>query len=125
INQHGMVQAIGGVNEKIEGFFDICQVRGLTGDQGVVIPQSNVKNLMLRQDVVDACRQGRFHVYAVDHIEPALELLIGLPIGERDATTGAYAEGSINGRVEAALRGFFNRRREIARSIGSLQTLDS
>jgi lon-related putative ATP-dependent protease len=102
VNQYGQVQAIGGVNEKIEGFFDICRAQGLTGDQGVLIPASNVKHLMLRQDVVEAVAAGQFHVYPVETIDQGLELLTGLPAGERDGQ-GAFPEGSVNQRVEARL----------------------
>ncbi|MGB0360025.1 MAG: Lon protease family protein, partial [Endozoicomonas sp.] len=77
MNQHGEVQAIGGVNEKIEGFFDLCNARGLTGEQGVIIPQANVRNLMLHSKVVDAVKAKKFNVYAVSHVEEALELLTG------------------------------------------------
>ncbi len=79
VNQNGVVQAIGGVNEKIEGFFDVCRARGLTGDQGVLIPQSNVKHLMVRPDVVDAVADGKFNVYGVESIEQGIELLTGIP----------------------------------------------
>ncbi|HRK20035.1 MAG TPA: ATP-binding protein [Hyphomicrobiaceae bacterium] len=105
VNQWGEVQAIGGVNEKIEGFFDTCAKRGLTGDQGVLIPASNVQHLMLRQDVVDAVRDGRFSIYAVRTIDQGIELLTGLPAGERDAS-GTYPPGTINARVEDRLRRF-------------------
>lgn len=98
VNQHGEVQAIGGVNEKIEGFFDICEERGLTGEQGVLIPTANVKNLMLRQDVRDAVADGKFHIYPVDHIDQGIELLTGVPAGEPDEE-GNYPEGSINYRI--------------------------
>jgi lon-related putative ATP-dependent protease len=102
VNQYGQVQAIGGVNEKIEGFFDLCQARGLTGTQGVLIPAANVKNLMLRADVVQAARDGRFHIYAVATIDQGMEILTGLPAGEI-AEDGCYPEGSLNHRVEARL----------------------
>ncbi len=102
VNQRGQVQAIGGVNEKIEGFFDICQARGLTGDQGVLIPESNVKHLMLREDVVAAVQEGKFHIYPITHVDEGLELLTGLPAGERDEE-GRYPEGSLNARVEQRL----------------------
>jgi lon-related putative ATP-dependent protease len=102
VNQHGEAQPIGGVNEKIEGFFDVCQARGLTGEQGVIIPASNVRHLMLRQDVVEAAEAGKFHVYPVQTVDQALELLTGIPAGERDAE-GNFADGSINQRVEARL----------------------
>ncbi len=102
VNQHGQVQPIGGANEKIEGFFDICAARGLTGSQGVVIPAANVKHLMLRQDVVKAAAEGRFHVYPVDTIDQAMALLSGLPAGEADPE-GNFPEGSVNFRVAARL----------------------
>jgi predicted ATP-dependent protease len=105
VNQYGELQAIGGVNEKIEGFFDICNARGLTGEQGVVIPDSNVKNLMLREDVVAAVAAGTFHVYAVRGIDETIELLTGAVAGER-SPIGSYPPESINGRVEARLREF-------------------
>jgi lon-related putative ATP-dependent protease len=102
VNQHGRVQAIGGVNEKIEGFFDVCKARGLTGEQGVLIPASNVKHLMLRQDVVEAASAGQFRVYPVETIDQGIELLTGLEAGEPDAQ-GNYPEGTINYLVESHL----------------------
>jgi predicted ATP-dependent protease len=102
VNQHGQVQAIGGVNEKIEGFFDICQVRGLTGQQGVLIPASNVKHLMLRQDVVEATAAGQFHIYPIETIDQGIEILTGLSAGERDKS-GKFPKLSLNYRVEARL----------------------
>ena len=102
VNQLGQAQAIGAVNEKIEGFFDICTARGLTGEQGVIIPAANVKHLMLRQDVIAAAAAGRFHIYAVDTADQAVALLTGLAAGEADAQ-GVYPEGSLNGKVAARL----------------------
>ncbi|MCK6627623.1 MAG: AAA family ATPase [Anaerolineae bacterium] len=102
VNQHGQVQAIGGVNEKIEGFFDVCRARGLTGTQGVLIPAANVKHLMLRQDVVEAVAAGQFHIYPVETVDQGIEILTGLPAGERDEA-GNYPEGSLNQRVKARL----------------------
>jgi len=98
VNQHGDVQAIGGVNEKIEGFFDICKARGLNGQQGVIIPASNVPHLMLRDEVVDACRDGRFAVYPVHSVDEAVELLTGLAAGEA-TEEGEFPEGTLNGKV--------------------------
>ena len=96
IDQHGHIQAIGGVNEKIEGFFDTCSVAGITGDQGVIIPSSNAGDLMLRPDVVEACDQGRFHIYAVETIHQALELFTGMPAGELSADgEGEYPAGTL------------------------------
>jgi len=110
VNQHGEVQAIGGVNEKIEGFFDICRARGLTGGQGVLIPASNVRHLMLRDDVVEACTAGRFAIYAVSTIEEGLALMTGRDAGAR-GDDGAYPEGSVNRLVEDRLRAFAQIRR--------------
>ena len=115
INQHGRVQPIGGANEKIEGFFDVCKARGLTGDQGVLIPQANVKNLMLRADVVEAASAGQFRVYAVETLDQALELLLGTPAGERNET-GDFPAESVNGRIEARLREFAALQRKLLRS---------
>lgn len=98
VNQHGQVQPIGGVNEKVEGFFDICAAHGLTGTQGVMLPAANVPDLMLRLDVVEAVRQGRFHVHAVSSIDEGVELLTGVPAG-RPARDGSYPAGSVHGRV--------------------------
>lgn len=112
VNQFGQVQAIGGVNEKIEGFFDVCQARGLTGAQGVLIPAANVRHLMLRADLVEAVEQGRFAVYPVSHIDQGMEILTGLPAGERNAT-GRFPKDTINYRVEAKLIRFSERLRAI------------
>jgi lon-related putative ATP-dependent protease len=109
VNQRGEVQAIGGANEKIEGFFDICQQRGLTGEQGVLIPTANVKHLMLRQDVIDAVKAGKFHVYPVETVDQGIELLAGLPAGKRGAD-GEYPADSVNGRVQAAITQLAERR---------------
>lgn len=103
VNQHGQVQAIGGVNEKIEGFFNICSERGLSGDQGVLVPVSNMKHLMLRNNVVDAVHEGKFSVYAIDHADQAIELLTGVTAGEADSD-GVFPEDSVNGRVQLRLR---------------------
>jgi lon-related putative ATP-dependent protease len=105
VDQHGLVQAIGGVNEKIEGFFDVCRRRGLDGTNGVLIPAANVKHLMLRQDVVEACAAGRFQVIPVESIDQGIEILTGVPAGDPDVT-GRYPEGSINQRVAVRLAGF-------------------
>lgn len=88
VNQHGGVQAIGGANEKIEGFFDLCLARGLTGDQGVIVPRSNVRHLMLREDLVEAVSNGQFHVYAVGHVDEAMTLLTGMPMLPRPGSRG-------------------------------------
>jgi len=105
VNQQGQVQAIGGVNEKIEGFFDICQKRGLTGTQGVLIPNANVQHLMLRRDVIEACSAGKFFVYPVSNIDAGVELLTGRPAGER-GSDGLYPPQSLNRLVEDRLHAF-------------------
>jgi len=116
VNQQGQVQAVGGVNEKIEGFFDVCREKGLTGEQGVLIPASNVKHLMLRADVVEAAAQGRFQVYPVESVDQALELLTGMPAGERDAS-GDFPEGSVNRKVESRLARFAEKARAFAKGV--------
>jgi predicted ATP-dependent protease len=102
MDQRGRVQAVGGLNEKIEGFFDVCRIQELTGEQGVIIPASNSQHLMLRDDVVAAVKEGRFHIYTVATIDEALQLLTGMEAGARDET-GHYPECTVNGRVEARL----------------------
>lgn len=103
VNQKGQVQAIGGVNQKVEGFFDVCRAKGLTGNQGVMIPASNVNNLMLREDVVEAVREGMFHVYSVGTIDEGIELLTGVNAGAQ-LPDGSFEEGSVNQRVYLKLR---------------------
>ena len=102
VNQNGEIQPIGGVNEKIEGFYRLCKARGLTGTQGVLIPRLNVPDLMLDNEVVDAASRGLFTIYAVDTVEGGIEILTGMPAGERDAG-GAWPEQSIYGRVDKRL----------------------
>lgn len=103
INQKGEVQAIGGVNEKIEGFFETCQAKGLTGEQGVLIPESNVQNLMLKEEVVEAVREGRFHIWSVKTVDEGIEILTGVKAGARQED-GTFEEDSVNGRVDKRLR---------------------
>ncbi len=102
VNQKGEVQAIGGVNEKIEGFFDVCKAKGLKGDESVLIPESNAQHLMLREDVVDAVRQGRFHIYAVKMIGEGIEILTGVKAGVRGGN-GRFEPGCVNDRVDRRL----------------------
>jgi ATP-dependent Lon protease len=109
VNQHGVVQAIGGVNEKIEGYYDVCKMKGLTGTQGVLIPESNVKNLMLRENVIDAVMEGNFHIYPVSNIDQGIELLTGKEAGKRQAD-GTYPENTINWMVQ-------NRLKELAKKV--------
>jgi predicted ATP-dependent protease len=105
VNQFGRVQAIGGVNAKIEGFFDLCVRRGLTGDQGVVIPASNLQHLMLKDDLLKAVAEGQFNVWTVETVDEGIELLTGIPAGELLAD-GSYPEGSVNRRVVERLNEF-------------------
>lgn len=102
VNQLGEVQAIGGVNEKIEGFFDLCSIRGLSGDQGVLIPAASVRHLMLRSDVVEAARDGTFHVYAVETVDDAIALLTGMPAGVPDGK-GMLPRDCVNQKVAATI----------------------
>jgi lon-related putative ATP-dependent protease len=121
VDQLGRVQAIGGVNEKIEGFFDVCRARGLTGEQGVVIPAANVPHLMLRQDVVDACRAGRFRVFAVETIDQGIEILTGVPAGAAD-DSGAFPIGSVNRAVAGRLASLARKAQQYAVSAEAKKT---
>ncbi|MEN6374544.1 MAG: ATP-binding protein [Smithella sp.] len=103
VNQNGVIQPIGGVNNKIEGFFKVCKAKGLTGDQGVLIPHQNQGNLMLREEIVEAVRNGQFHIYSARTIDEGIEVLTGVPMGERQED-GAYPEGTINQLVDKKLR---------------------
>jgi predicted ATP-dependent protease len=112
VNQLGQVQAIGGVNEKVEGFFDLCKARGLTGDQGVMIPSANVKHLMLRHDVIEAVAGGKFHIYPIATIDEGIEVLTGLPAGEANSK-GVYPKETINRLVADRLAALAEKRREL------------
>ncbi len=117
VNQKGEVQAIGGVNEKIEGFFEVCRARGLTGEQGVIIPASNVRNLMLKDEVVEAIQQGKFHIYPVSTVDEGMEVLTGLSAGKR-LEDGTFEPGTINARVQAQLSGLAERLRDFGKPPG-------
>jgi predicted ATP-dependent protease len=114
VNQLGRVQAVGGVNEKVEGFFDVCRERGLDGSHGVIIPQDNVKHLMLREDVVDAVKRDEFRVFAVRHIDEAIAILTGEDAGARDRD-GNFPEGSVNFLVESQLVEYATARKSFAK----------
>ncbi|HEX7230190.1 MAG TPA: ATP-binding protein [Candidatus Binatia bacterium] len=114
VNQNGEVQAIGGVNQKIEGYYDVCRLKGLTGHQGVVIPRANLRNLMLRSDVVEAVRQEKFHIYAVATIDEGIEVLTGLPAGQLQED-GTYPHGSVNDRVQKKLQAYTDRQKKFER----------
>jgi lon-related putative ATP-dependent protease len=118
INQLGRVQVVGGINEKIEGFFDICKQRGLDGSHGVIIPRDNIKHLMLREDVVDAVKQGQFNVFAVGNIDEALSILTGVEAGQRDEN-GEFPKESVNHRVEKQLLRYAGLRRDFAENPGN------
>jgi lon-related putative ATP-dependent protease len=118
VNQKGEVQAIGGVNEKIEGFFEVCKAKGLTGEQGVMIPDSNVQNLMLKEEVVDAVKEGKFNIYSVKTIDEGIEVLTGTKAGQR-REDGTYEEGTVNYLVDKQLREMAEKLKEYP----SVQTL--
>ena len=124
VNQNGDVQAIGGVNEKIEGFFDTCVAQGLTGEQGVLIPASNVDHLMLRRDVIEAATAGRFRVIAIKTIDQGIKVLTGTTAGRR-GRSGQFPATSINGLVEAKLRSFAETRRRFGAQNGNDQDVEA
>jgi len=112
VNQKGEIQPIGGVNQKIEGFYDVCKARGLTGTQGVIIPSKNIQHLMLRHDVVEAVKKGKFHIYAIDTIDEGIEILTGIKAGKR-LKNGQFEKGTIHDRVNRKLEEYAKRWREI------------
>lgn len=118
VNQWGEVQAIGGANEKIEGFFDVCKTRGLDGQQGVLVPRANVQHLMLREDVVEAVKAGKFAIHAVETIDQGIEILTGIKAGTR-GDDGSFEAGTVNRRVEEKLREFAERGRAFSKRQGS------
>ena len=108
VNQFGMIQAIGGVNEKIEGFFEICKMYGLTGSQGVIIPETNIPHLMLKEEVLEAVKAGLFSIYAIRNIDEGIELLTGLPAGEEE-DDGVYPLGTVNRKVQIKLKNMYQK----------------
>jgi predicted ATP-dependent protease len=108
VNQKGQIQAIGGVNHKIEGFYEVCKTRGFTGKQGVMIPQANQKNLMLSKEVIDAVKKRKFHVYQVATVEEGIEILTGTPAGKVDQD-GNFPNGTVYGAVQQKLKQYFQR----------------
>jgi lon-related putative ATP-dependent protease len=108
VNQKGQIQAIGGVNHKIEGFFEVCKTKGLTGKQGVMIPQANQKNLMLSREIIDAVKKRKFHVYQVAAVEEGIEILTGIPAGKADPD-GNFPKGTVYGAVQQKLKQYFQR----------------
>ena len=112
MSQRGEAQPIGGVNWKIEGFYKVCKARGLDGTQGVIIPKANVQDLMLKKEVMDAVQDGKFHVWAIGHIDEALELLTGLPAGKR-LPDCAWEPDTVNFKVDQKLRRMMELAREL------------
>ncbi len=108
VNQKGQIQAIGGVNQKIEGFFDVCKSKGFTGKQGVLIPRANVKNLMLKKDVIDSVKKGQFHIYQVSTVEEGIEILTDVPAGTPDQE-GNFPEGTVYSKVQEKLKRYLER----------------
>jgi lon-related putative ATP-dependent protease len=117
VNQHGQIQAIGGVNQKIEGFYDICRKRGLSGDQGVMIPAANIKHLMLRQDVIKSVEVGEFHIYPISHIDEGIQILTGMPAGEK-LDDGSFTDGTINAIVKQRLEQMANKLSDFGKNGG-------
>ncbi|MDI6840588.1 MAG: ATP-binding protein [bacterium] len=121
VNQKGEIQSIGGVNQKIEGFYDVCKAKGLTGTQGVIIPYQNINDLMLRKDVIEAVKKGKFHIYPVKTIDEGIEILTGMKAGER-TKDGEYEDGTVNWMVDRKLREFANKWRDFRLGEGSERT---
>lgn len=108
INQNGEIQPIGGVSHKIEGFYKICKTKGLTGKQGVIIPHQNVKDLVLKDEVIEAVKEGKFHIYPITHVDEGIEILTGVPAGEKDKDN-KYDDNTIHGKVHAKLKAFYEK----------------
>jgi predicted ATP-dependent protease len=121
VNQKGQIQAIGGVNQKIEGFFYVCKEKGLTGKQGVMIPRANKKNLMLKKEVLDAVRQGKFHIYQVATVEEGIEILTGVRAGKPDKK-GNYPAGTVYGAVQEKLKKYYKRSYKIKKAFGEQES---
>jgi predicted ATP-dependent protease len=117
VSQKGEIQPIGGVNQKIKGFFDICKHKGLTGKQGVMIPEKNMRNLMLKHEVIDAVKEGKFHIWPVSTIEQGIEILTGMEAGERQPD-GTYPEGTIFRKVDQRLRQITEIMKEFGKDAG-------
>jgi len=123
VNQKGEVQAIGGVNEKVEGFYEVCKAKGFTGEQGVVIPESNMQNLMLKEEVVDAVKVGKFHIYPVKTVDEGIEILTEVKAGERRAD-GTFEEETVNHKVDQRLREIAERLREFPEVVVEKKRVD-
>jgi predicted ATP-dependent protease len=110
VNQNGQIQAVGGINEKIEGFFDICKIKGSAKKNGIIIPASNIKHLMLKEEVVEAVRRGKFAIFAINSIDEGIEILTGKKSGKR-GSDGKFPKESINALIEKKLKLFANKSR--------------
>ena len=115
VNQKGQIQPIGGVNEKVEGFYHVCKEKGLNGNNGVLIPYQNVKNLMLKKEVTDAVKNKQFHVYPIETIDDAIEVLTGIKSGTK-SKNGTYKEGTINFLVSKKLKRLAEEFRNLAKN---------
>ena len=120
VNQKGKIQAIGDVNQKVEGFFEVCREKGLTGKQGVMIPGANTKNLMLKREVIRAVKQKKFHIYQVSSVEEGIEILTGMPAGKADKK-GNYPEGTVYGAVQKKLRHYLECSKKIKKEFGDIE----
>jgi predicted ATP-dependent protease len=116
VNQKGKIQAIGGVNHKIEGFYEVCKTKGFTGKQGVMIPRANQKNLMLSKEVIDAVKKHNFHVYQIATIEDGIEILTGVPAGKADQG-GIFPQGTVYGAVQQKLKQYFKHSLELKKEL--------
>jgi predicted ATP-dependent protease len=123
VDQFGSIQPIGGVNEKVEGFFSYCRSRGLTGTQGVMIPRANARHLMLHYDVLNAVREGLFSVWAVLTVDEGIEILTGVPAGE-PSEEGTYPAGSVHGRTKACLKSWLERSAKLRRELSKGEDAD-
>ena len=120
VNQKGKIQAIGDVNQKVEGFFEVCKEKGLTGAQGVIIPKANTKNLMVKREVIQAVKQKKFHIYQVATVEQGIEILTGVPAGKPDKD-GNYPRGSVYGAVQSKLRHYLESLQKIKKEYGEIE----
>jgi predicted ATP-dependent protease len=120
VNQKGKIQAIGDVNQKVEGFYEVCKEKGMNGEQGVMIPSANTQNLMLKKEVIDAVKQNKFHIYQVSTVEEGIEILTGVPAGKPNKK-GIYPEGTVYGAVQKKLKYYLERSQKIKKEFEDLE----
>jgi predicted ATP-dependent protease len=120
VNQKGQIQAIGDVNQKVEGFFEVCKEKGLNGQQGVIIPKANTKNLMVKREVIQAVKEKKFHIYQVSTVEQGIEILTGVPAGKPDKD-GNYPQGSVYGAVQRKLKRYLESLQKIKTEFGDTE----